>query len=193
VSGRSRVALAAAGALLAFVLIAAGWWWWQRRDFAVAPCGDEDGGPTLDLAVTLYFPTQGTTLAGETRGLAVPDDPERQLLALAHALLAGPESPILAPPLPPGVVVRSVHLDGAGVAFVDLVAPEGAPPPPGGSTEELLRVYSLVNTLALNVAAVEGVVLLWNGEQLLTWSGHLDTSRPLAADPSLIERRREGG
>jgi hypothetical protein len=181
VSGRSRLALAAAGALVAFALIAAGWWW-SRRDAAVEAVGGDDG-PTLDLAVTLYFPTQGTTLAGETRGLAVPDDPERQLLALAHALLAGPESPILAAPLPPGVVVRSIHLD----------APEGAPPPPGGSTEELLRVYSLVNTLSLNVAAVEGVVLLWNGEQLVTWSGHLDTSRPLAADPSLIERRREGG
>jgi hypothetical protein len=191
VSGRSRLALAAAGALVAFALIAAGWWW-SRRDAGLETAGGGDG-PTLDLAVTLYFPTQGTTLAGETRGLAVPDDPERQLLALAHALLAGPESPILAPPLPPGVEVRSVHLDDAGVAFVDLVAPEGAPPPPGGSTEELLRVYSLVNTLALNVAAVEGVVLLWNGEQLVTWSGHLDTSRPLAADPSLIERRREGG
>jgi hypothetical protein len=191
VSGRSRLALAAAGALVAFALIAAGWWW-SRRDAAVEAVGGDDG-PTLDLAVTLYFPTQGTTLAGETRGLAVPDDPERQLLALAHALLAGPESPILAAPLPPGVVVRSVHLDDAGVAYVDLVAPEGAPPPPGGSTEELLRVYSLVNTLSLNVAAVEGVVLLWNGEQLVTWSGHLDTSRPLAADPSLIERRREGG
>lgn len=191
-SGRSRLALAAAGALVAFALIAAGWWWWQRRDAAVEP-GAGDGGPTLDLAVTLYFPTQGTTLAGETRGLAVPDDPERQLLALVHALLAGPQSPILAAPLPPGVVVRSVHLDDTGVAFVDLVAPEAAGPPAGGSTEELLRVYSLVNTLSLNVAAVEGVVLLWNGEQLVSWSGHLDTSRPLSADPSLIERRREGG
>lgn len=191
-SGRSRFALAAAGALVAFALIAGGWWWWSQRDGGAAGRG-EDEGPTLDLAVTLYFPTQGTTLAGETRGLEVPDDPERQLLALARALLAGPQSPILAAPLPPGVEVRSVHLDGTGVAYVDLVAPEVAAPPPGGSTEELLRVYSLVNTLSLNVAAVEGVVLLWNGEQLVTWSGHLDTSRPLAADSSLIERRREGG
>jgi ABC-2 type transport system permease protein len=56
--------------------------------------------------------------------------PVRPLVALAHALLAGPESPILAAPLPPGVEVRSIHLDDTGVAFVDLVAPEGAPPPP---------------------------------------------------------------
>ena len=191
-SGRSRLALAAAGALVAFALVAAAWWWWQRRD--AAPVGDPDGeGPTVDLAVTLYFPTQGTTLAGETRELAVPENPERQLLALANALLAGPESPLLAAPLPPGVTVRSVHLDSAGIAYVDLVEPAGEAPPPAGSTEELLRVYSLVNTLALNVAAVEGVTLLWNGEQLLTWSGHLDTSRPLAADPSLVERRRGAG
>lgn len=191
-SGRSRLALAAAGALVAFALVAAGWWLWQRRAAAPAP-GDGADGPVVELAVTLYFPTQGTALAGEARELSVPDDPERQLLALARALLAGPESPVLAAPLPPGVTVRSVHLDGTGIAYVDLVAPEGEGPPPGGSTEELLRVYSLVNTLALNVAAVEAVALLWNGEQLVTWSGHLDTSRPLAADPSLVERRRGAG
>lgn len=192
-SGRNRLALAIAGALLVFVLIAAGWWWWQRRDVGdVAPTGDAEV-PTLDMAVTLYFPGQGTSLAAETRELAVPESAERQLFALAQALLAGPESPLLSPPLPPGVEVRSVHLDGDGVAFVDLGSADGEGPPAGGSTEELLRVYSLVNTLALNVAAVDGVVLLWNGEQLASWSGHLDTSRPLAADPSIVERRQGGG
>lgn len=190
-SGRARLALAAAGALAAFALVVAAWWWLGRR--GGGPGDGGDGGATVERSVTLYFPTQGTTLAGETRDLAVPEDPERQLLALARALLAGPESPLLAAPLPPGVEVRSVHLDGTGVAYVDLVAPGGEGPPAGGSTEELLRVYSLVDTLALNVVVVEGVVLLWNGEQPTTWSGHLDTSRPLAADPSLIERRREGG
>ncbi|HEX6201873.1 MAG TPA: GerMN domain-containing protein [Thermoanaerobaculia bacterium] len=191
-SGRARLALAAAGAVAAFALIAAAWWWLGRRGAEPAAAGGDEGA-TVERSVTLYFPTQGTTLAGETRDLAVPEDPERQLLALARALLAGPESPLLAAPLPPGVEVRSVHLDGTGVAYVDLVAAGGEGPPAGGSTEELLRVYSLVDTLALNVAAVRGVVLLWNGEQQVTWSGHLDTSRPLAADPSLIERRREGG
>ncbi|HEX2162411.1 MAG TPA: GerMN domain-containing protein, partial [Thermoanaerobaculia bacterium] len=173
-------------------LVAALWWWWQRRDAAPAAAPGADA-PTLDLAVTLYFPGPGTALAAETRELAVPEDAERQLVALAHALLAGPESPRLAAPLPPGVEVRSIHLGDEGIAYVDLVAPEGQAPPAGGSTEELLRVYSLVNTLALNVSAVEAVVLLWNGEQRATWSGHLDTSRPLAADPSLVARRRGSG
>jgi hypothetical protein len=193
VSRGPRLALAAAGALAVLALLAGGWWWWQRR--AQGP--GEDGaavpadGPLLDLAVTLYFPTRGTTLAGEPHQMAVPDDPERQLLALARALLAGPANPALAAPLPEGVEVRSVHLGIDGVAYVDLAAPEAAEPPSGGTTEERLRVYSLVNTLALNIAAVDRVVLLWNGVQRQTFSGHLDTGRPLAPDTSLIPRPRE--
>lgn len=192
-SGRARLALAVAGALVVFVLIVGGWWWWQQRSATADRSSDVVDGPTLDLAVILYFPGSGTALAAESRELAVPEDAEQQLLTLARALLAGPESPLLSAPLPPGVEVRSVHLDGDGVAYVDIVAPDGGEPPAGGSTEELLRVYSLVNTLALNVAAVERVVLLWNGEQRPTWSGHLDTSRPLAADSSLVARRRTSG
>jgi hypothetical protein len=192
-SGRTRLALAFAGALAVFVLIVGGWWWSQQRSAPADGAGGSFDGPTLDLAVILYFPGSGTALTAETRELAVPEGAEQQLLALARALLAGPESPLLSSPLPPGVEVRSVHLDGDGVAYVDLVTADGEGPPAGGSTEELLRVYSLVNTLALNVAAVERVVLLWNGEQRPTWSGHLDTSRPLAADSSLVERRRGSG
>jgi hypothetical protein len=43
-----------------------------------------------------------------------------------------------------------------------------------------------VNSLALNVPQVVRVVLLWNGTQRVTFSGHLDTSRPLVADRTLL-------
>jgi hypothetical protein len=39
-----------------------------------------------------------------------------------------------------------------------------------------------------SVPSVRSVALLWNGSQRLTFSGHLDTSRPLAADRSLVAR-----
>ena len=80
----------------------------------------------------------------------------------------------------------------------DLVSEDGSPPPAGGSTEERLRVYSLVNTLVLNVAEAKSAVLLWNGAQPATLSGHLDLSRPLLPDPSVVAPSRpapppEGG
>lgn len=56
--------------------------------------------------------------------------------------------------------------------------------PAMGATEELLAVYSLVNSLTANNLGVDRVVLMWNGEQRPTFAGHIDTTRPLVADLS---------
>ena len=89
-------------------------------------------------------------------------------------------------PFPPEVKLGSVELSADGTAFVDLRWPEHEDPPESGSTEEIQRVYSLVDSLALNVPQVNRVVLLWNGTQRVTFSGHLDTSRPLLPDRTLL-------
>jgi hypothetical protein len=190
VSHRPWLATAAAVALVA---VAAAAWWWLRQpageDGAARPGGGA-GGEELRLAVELYFPGMGTTLERERRELAVADDPEEQLAALARALAEGPSRPGLAAPLPPGTGVRGVSLGEGGVVYLDLVSEDGGPPPASGSTEERLRVYSLVNTLVLNVAEARSAVVLWNGTQPATFSGHLDLSRPLVPDPSLVAAAR---
>ena len=40
----------------------------------------------------------------------------------------------------------------------------------------------------LNVPEIESVVLLWNGRQLETFAGHLDTTLPLRSDRDLVRR-----
>ena len=57
-----------------------------------------------------------------------------------------------------------------------------------GLREELLAVYSLVNSLTANNLGIDRVVLMWNGEQRPTFAGHVDTSRALMAD---LERNAE--
>ena len=190
-SGRARLVLALAGALAVLALVAALVWWWLARRAGGAE-GDGPGGPgaTVEVEVDLYFPGEGAALARERRRLAVPEDPEGRLLALARAVLGGPRSPSLLAPMPAGVEARGVYLTAGGDAYLDLVsAEEGAAPPAGGSTEEMLRVYSLVNSLALNEPRARRIALVWNGTQRETFSGHLDTSRPLAPDTKLVERR----
>jgi len=192
VSGRTRLVLALAGALAVLALVAVLVWWWLARRGDGAD-GAADGGPgaTVEVAVDLYFPGEGATLGRERRRLSVPEDPEGRLLALARAVLGGPRSPSLLAPMPAGVEARGVYLTAGGDAYLDLVSSEeGAAPPSGGSTEEMLRVYSLVNSLALNVPEARRIALVWNGVQRETFSGHLDTSRPLAPHPALVERRR---
>jgi hypothetical protein len=89
-------------------------------------------------------------------------------------------------PFPPEVKLGGVELSADGVAYIDLRWADHQDPPESGSTEEIQRVYSVVDSVALNVPQVNRVVLLWNGTQRTTFSGHLDTSRPLLPDRTLL-------
>ncbi len=102
--------------------------------------------------------------------------------------MAGPSgNGELSPPLPEGITLgRSYVLDDATV-IVDLVSPDGAMITTG-SRREMLMLYSLVNTVLLNVEEAERLVLLWDGRQPTTFAGHLDTTRPLTPKTELIAR-----
>lgn len=79
--------------------------------------------------------------------------------------------------------------DGAGEIAAAEVAPAFPDPPASGSREELLRIYSVVETVTVNVPEVRRVVLLWNGVQRESFAGHVDTSRPLAPRDDLVAER----
>lgn len=136
--------------------------------------------------VTLYFPGEGGSLYAETHQLPPEEDAEKRIALLVETLLAGPEGPGLRVPLPKGVTLRRGYVLEDGTAVVDFASPEGAPPPPSGSHEEMLRVWSVVNTVVLNVAEAQQLLLLWNGEQPLTFAGHLDLARPLVANTRIV-------
>ena len=87
--------------------------------------------------------------------------------------------------LPDDATIGGIYLGGGGVAYLDLHRPENKPPPPMGSLQETLLVYSLVNSVVLNVPAVERLSLLWNGNQRPSLAGHLDNAGPLAPRPQL--------
>jgi spore germination protein GerM len=185
-------------------------WWWQagRGGGRAARRGADEGAAgaaTERHAFDLYFPASGGGLRSERRELQVSEAPKDRIRKVLEALLAGPAAAPAAPrpsstgaaapgassaglvrPFPPEVKLGSVELSADGIAFVDLRWPDREDPPESGSTEEIQRVYSLVDSLALNVPQVNRVVLLWNGTQRITFSGHLDTSRPLLPDRTLL-------
>ena len=155
--------------------------------------GEEELEAQVLMPANLYFPSAGGWLRAEHREVPRSEAVAEGIMVLVEALLAGPGGgdstvPGLYPPLPEGVTVRRVYLDEDGTAYLDLQSPEGAPPPPSGSRQEILTVYSVVNTVLLNFDEVEHLVLLWNGRQPRTFAGHLDTMRPLAANTDLIAR-----
>ncbi len=59
---------------------------------------------------------------------------------------------------------------------------------PGGTTNEILTVYSLVDTLTANLPAVSSVQILVEGKELDTLAGHLDLRRPLAQNLAYANR-----
>lgn len=156
----------------------------------------------------LYFPGEGGRLYAEGRRLPLLDDPTAHIAGLVDALLAGPESTSLRSPLSDGARLRQVYLMAGGAApsadqntaaevsqppslggrtvVLDFETEGGLPPRSTGSQRERLMVYSLVNTVLLNTDGGRGVLVLWNGQQNVTFGGHLDTGRPLAADVSLV-------
>ena len=95
----------------------------------------------------------------------------------------------LYPALPPEITVDWLHLNPSGTLYVDLKFTGEMPFPAWGSRQEMLAVYSVVNTILASTPEIRSVVLLRNGQQRPTFAGHLDTSRPLLANQQLVATR----
>jgi hypothetical protein len=140
--------------------------------------------PTRELPFTLYFPGGDGRLHAETRTLQVGEAPASRAQTVIAALLAGPRGADLLAPFAERVELAAATLSATGTLYLDL---RGGPAPPGmGSTDEMLTVYSLVDTAAWNVPEARRVVLLWNGIQPESLAGHVDTARPLSPSKALV-------
>jgi len=86
-------------------------------------------------------------------------------------------------PLPPGTSVLSIRVED-GVATVNFSQPLRAGFR-GGSDNEQVTIYSVVNTLT-SLPTIDQVQILIEGELVNTLGGHHDISGPLSFDPELI-------
>ena len=179
-------------ALLAIVVVGGGIWLIASRDAKKGLSGVLEkltGAPppgTEKITVSLYFPGPGEYLIPERRVLDVLPDPKDRIRKIAEGVLEGPRQSDLGRSFPEGITVGGVLLGADGTAYIDLRSETLPDPPSSGSLAEMQRVYSLVDSIALNVEQASRVALLWNGVQRESFSGHLDTSRPFAADRSLL-------
>lgn len=159
------------------------------------PVGDDAGTtaaptpPTAEVQrtinVKLFFPAQdGGGLVLEERTVPFASDLARQVEALVEALLAGSQQGH-APALPQGTRVLATFVTGAGVAYVNL-SKEARPAEGAGSRAELLAIYALVDSIAANFPGVSRVQVLIDDQPAQTLIGHVDLSRPLAPDMSLL-------
>lgn len=146
-----------------------------------------DTQPTQNgkVVLHLYFADQkGAYLTAEDMVVARPDGTKALAIAIVEALIDGPQK-ALTRTLPQGTALRAFHLVENGTAYVDL-SKEIKENHPGGARSELMTIYSLVNSIVLNMPEVAAVKLLIDGQEEATLAGHIDLRYPFKANMLLI-------
>ena len=138
------------------------------------------------IIATLYYGTSdGQALAAVKREVPLGEGPRAQGRQILQSELEAAPAPYLSL-IPPGTMLRAFYVTERGDAFVDL-SPEVSTMHPGGSTNELLTVYAIVNAVTANLSSVQRVQILIDGKQADTLAGHVDLRRPFERDTSLGE------
>jgi hypothetical protein len=137
------------------------------------------------ITATLFYATpDGQAITGVRREVPLASGPVAQGRAILIAQMeAAPEGYLSA--IPPGTSLRGFYITSRQDAFVDL-SPEASTAHPGGSSAELLTVYTLVNAVITNLPSVQRVQILIDGKEVDTLAGHIDLRRPLEQDLTLV-------
>jgi spore germination protein GerM len=150
-----------------------------------APESEPGPSPLAKASVTVYFPSSAdATLVGESREIVDTKRAADRGTQILQALLDGPQGSEALAAVPEGTTLRRLWVREDGTAYADF-STELARGLTGGSEDELLAVYSIVDSLTLNVAEIHRVGILVEGRERDTLSGHVDLRRPLPPDRKL--------
>ncbi|MBS3758656.1 MAG: GerMN domain-containing protein [Desulfobacterales bacterium] len=138
-----------------------------------------------EYPVYLYFVDKTNSyLVSEARNIRAMENTRAYCRRIIKELIDGPAAD-LTRTIPESAKLRAVYVTPDRIAYVDMTGAVSNDHP-GGVRTELMTVYSIVNTLVLNVSAVDRVKLLVDGEGGDTLAGHIDIRYPLKADMLLV-------
>jgi germination protein M len=139
--------------------------------------------PTEEMVeVNLYFSdSQAMYLVPEKR--KIPQTPSLARQAVIE-LIRGPENSDLYSTIPEGTQINEMYI-ADDIAYIDL-SEEIFKNHPGGSSGELMTVYSIVNTLT-EIPPIKGVQILVGGNERESLVGHIDINMPLLRDENWIK------
>ena len=133
------------------------------------------------IIVHLYFSdSDNSFLISEERSFSVGVPTETLGFKVIQALLEGPKQG-LERTIPEGTLLRGFYILQNHTAYVDL-SREIRERHPGGAKSELMTIYSIVNSLILNVPEIETVKILIEGKEEATLAGHVDLRFPFPAN-----------
>lgn len=135
---------------------------------------------TMETISLLFGSTDGQGLGTELRKVRKKDTTLHQIKQLIDELIRGPNA-VLVRTIPEGTKLNSVYLLSDGTLVIDF-SREIQTLHTGGTTGEILTVYSIVNSVTMNFSQVETVQILIDGDEVETLVGHLDLEQPLTRD-----------
>lgn len=180
-------------ALMVLCILASGFMACGNEDLFSRPTKEENetGGDSLfhepgQVATHLYFLDKNHQfLRAEQRTLAKQDALAERAKNLVNALIDGPKSELI-PTLPKETELLALYVTKDAIAYVDLggIITEQHP---GGTLTELFTMFSVVNTLALNLEEVERVKILIQGREIKSVAGHIDCRFPFSPNILMIK------
>jgi len=139
-----------------------------------------------EIKVDLYFGNPNSdNLIRESREIPKVFSKQQKITKTIEELIKGPKGKLIRT-IPPTTTVKNVRLDSNGVVWLDFSS-HLSQDHPGGSSAEIMTIYSIVNTVLLNFRELKKVRILIDGVKIETLAGHIDCSRPLAADRDFIK------
>lgn len=141
----------------------------------------------ITASINLYFADpESDFLMVEPRTVTWKvDDLRDQMRVVIQELIKGPKG-TLVQTIPPHTIIRGLTVEKGGLGIVDFSG-ELSRNHPGGSSAEIQTIYSIVNSLVLNLPSLKQIKILVEGNSLDTLKGHIDCRGPFEANVSVIK------
>lgn len=143
--------------------------------------------PKEKKMVTLYFSdAEGEFLIGEKREISKRDRVEEEAEEALHELIKGSRG-TLTRTVPSRTELLGLKIDEQGIAkvsFNQALSREH----PGGSSAEMMTIYSIVNSLTLNFPQIKQVQILIDGKVVESIAGHISLRQPISSNPKMVKK-----
>jgi len=149
----------------------------QPATHSETPTTADTSGARRIQATLFYVSDDGAELVQVVREVPFGATPAEQARHILEAQVQAPPDGY-ASAIPAGTKVRSVFLGTHGEAYVDL-GPEVATGHGGGSLDEALAVFAIVNAITSNLPDVHAVQILVDGKEVDSLAGHVDLRQPI--------------
>jgi spore germination protein GerM len=142
--------------------------------------------PGKKREVLLYFSDfEGKYLVEERREILKKGEMSEEAKEIINELIKGPKGKLI-PTLPSRTKLLGLQLGEQGVVRVDFDKALTSDHP-GGSSAEIMTLYSIINSLNLNFPRIKEVQILIEGKAVESLAGHLSLRKPVSPNHDLIK------